>query len=98
MSKGKVMKGSLTEEEIDRIVVAQADDDSAWGNAIHVRRAKSASLAIPAELAARAAFLARLHREESVEEWLTHIIEERVELEEAAFVGIKREMVLKGGV
>jgi len=56
-----------------------------------VRRAKPASLSIPADLAARAAFLARLHRKHSVDEWLTHIIQERIELEEAAFVGVKRD-------
>ena len=50
-----------TEEEIDRLVEMQADDDSAWGKPIEVRRAKPASLALPAELAARAAFLAQMH-------------------------------------
>jgi len=79
-------------EEIDKIVVAQANDDSAWEKPIHVRRKKSASLSIPAELAARAAFLARLHRHTSTEQWLTSIIQERVELEEAAFARVKREL------
>jgi hypothetical protein len=46
-------------------------------------------LSLPGDLAARAAFLAQLHRTKSVEEWLTRVIEERVELEEAVFVGIK---------
>ncbi|HZQ08082.1 MAG TPA: hypothetical protein VFD70_15975 [Anaerolineae bacterium] len=93
-TKGK-SKIKLTEEEIDTIVIAQANDDSAWEKPVHVRRKKMASLLIPAELAARAAFLARLHREPSIEEWLTHIIQERVELEEAAFVGAKRELASK---
>ena len=91
------MSRKLSQEEIDKIVVAQADDDSAWGKPIYVRRKKSASLSIPAELAARAAFLARLHRQTNVAEWLTHIIQERVELEEAAFVGAKRELATKNG-
>jgi hypothetical protein len=30
----------LSQEEIDRIVVAQADDDSAWEKPIYVRREK----------------------------------------------------------
>ena len=92
------MKRKLSQEEIDNIVVAQADDDSAWETPIRVRRKKSASLSIPAELAARATFLARLHRQRNIEEWLTHIIQERVELEEAAFVGAKRELATKNGV
>jgi predicted component of type VI protein secretion system len=48
-----------------------------------------------ADLAARAAFLARGHRSESLDEWLTHVIRERVELEEAAFVGAKQELVTR---
>ena len=70
----------LSEPEIDQIVAAQADNDSAWGKPVRVRRSKPASLAIPADLAARAAFLAQLHRTKNVEEWLTHVIQERVEL------------------
>ena len=46
----------LTEKEIDQKVVSQADDDLAWGKPIKVRRKKPASLTLPAELAARAAF------------------------------------------
>ena len=49
-----------------------------------------------ADLAARAAFLARLHRSESLDEWLTHVIREPVEFEEAAFVDAKQELVTKG--
>jgi hypothetical protein len=46
-------------------------------------------------LAARAAFLAQLHRTKTVEEWLTRVIQERVELEEAVFVGIKQDLAVK---
>ncbi len=91
------MKRTISEEEIDRIVVAQANDNSAWDKPVRVRRRRSASLAIPGELAARAAFLARLHRQPRMEEWLTQIIRERIELEEAAFVGAKRELVTGPG-
>jgi hypothetical protein len=93
MSKGKVKK--LSEEEIDQRVTAQADDDAAWEKPIAVRRDKSASLAIPAQLAARATFLARLHHAQSVDDWLAHIIQERIELEEAAFVGVKQDLAAK---
>lgn len=87
----------FSEEEIDRIVIAQADDDSAWEKPIHARKAKSASLCLPSELAARAAFFARLHREANVENWLRRIIQERMDLEEAAFVGLKRDLSEKNG-
>ena len=88
----------LTEKEINNIVESQADDDSAWEKPIKVHRAKPSSLSIPAELAARAAFLAKLHRENNVEDWLTKVIKERVELEEIAYNEAKREMSLRNGV
>ena len=62
------------ENEIDRRVVEQADDDSAWGKPVRVKRDQT-SLTLPANLAARAAFLARLHRKASVAEWLTAVIQ-----------------------
>ena len=94
MSKDKTKK--LSEPEIDHRVAAQADDDSAWEKPIRVRRTKPASLAIPANLAARAAFLAQLHRTKNVDDWLTHIIQERIELEEAAFIGVKQDLAKTG--
>ena len=97
-STKKQTRKQLTEKEIDDIVESQADDDSDWEKAIEVHRAKPASLSIPAELAARAAFLAKLHRENNVEEWLRKVIKERVELEEVAFNEAKREMSLRNGV
>lgn len=89
---------ALSEKEIDEIVVAQADDDSAWEEPIHVCRTKVSSVLLPSELAARAAFFARLHREASVEDWLTRIIQERIDLEEAAFAELKRQLTTKDNV
>jgi hypothetical protein len=97
MTSRKTAGKSLSEEEIDRVVEAQGSNDSAWGQPVRVVRATPASLHIPAELAARAAFLARLHKEENLEGWLTRIIKERVELEEVAFTEAKRELSLRGG-
>jgi hypothetical protein len=79
-----------TEAEIDEVVAAQADDDSAWGKSVRVRPPRRASVSLSAELAARAAFFARLHRGMSMEDWLIHIIQERIEFEEAAFAELKR--------
>ncbi|HEX8844518.1 MAG TPA: hypothetical protein VF791_07730 [Pyrinomonadaceae bacterium] len=87
------MRARIFFEEIDRLVTAQADDDSAWGKPVRVRKSKSSALSLPAELASRAAFFARLHREASVEEWLKRIIEERIDIEEAAFAESKRDLV-----
>lgn len=85
----------LTEEEIDKIVVAQADDDSAWGKPVRVRKTKTVAVPLSSALAARVAFFARLHREKSMETWLERIIQERLDLEEAAFAGLKRDLAAK---
>lgn len=93
--KAKGKSRVLSEKEIDRVVVAQADEDSAWEKPVRVRRPKAASVPLPSELSARAAFFARLHRETNVENWLRRIIQERIDLEEAAFAGLKRELAAK---
>ncbi len=58
MSMRDKTRKKLSEQEIDQSVIAQADDDSAWEKPVRVCRTKSASLSIPADLAACAAFLA----------------------------------------
>ncbi len=97
MNPKKSKRQRISEGEIDKIVESQAEDDSAWERPIKVRRVKSTALSLPADLAARAAFLARLHREKNVEEWLSRIIKERVELEEVAFTEAKRAMSHRNG-
>ena len=87
----------LSAEEIDDLVVKQTGDDSAWEKPVRVAKGKLASLAIPAELAGRAAFLARVHRERRVEAWLARVIRERVEIEEVAFRQAKRDLGERSG-
>lgn len=82
----------LTEEQIDEYVIAAANDDMQWDEPIAVQRADTVDLELPASLASRARFLARLHRAGDVDEWLLRIIEERIELEEAAFATVKKEL------
>ena len=85
----------LSEQEIDGLVIAEADHDSAWGKPVKVEKPKSTSLVIPSVLAAKAAFFARLHREKNLEQWLKRIIQERIDMEDAAFTHVKRELVTK---
>jgi hypothetical protein len=79
------------QEIIDDRVVAEAHDDSAWEAPIDVKR-RGKSIALSASLARRAAFLARLHREQNLDAWLERIVRERVELEERAFGDARRQM------
>jgi hypothetical protein len=81
-----------TEREIDEAVIVTADDNAAWEKPLRVRRAKSESVSLPAEMAARAAFFARLHREPNLEQWIKRIVSERIDIEEAAFAASKREL------
>ena len=81
-----------SDKEIDELVVAQAGDDSAWEKPVQARRSKSEAVSIPAEVASRAAFFARLHREPSLEHWIKKVIAERIDIEEAAFAHAKRDL------
>ena len=83
---------TLDQEAIDQLVIAHSDDESAWGAPIRVEKSEPASLSIPGDLAARAAFLASLHRETGVDKWVERILRERVELEELAFAEAKKEL------
>ena len=85
----------LMEPDIDQIVVARADDDATWGKPVRVRKTKTASVPLPSALATRVAFFARLHREQSMEAWIEQIIQERLDLEEAVFAGLKRDLATK---
>lgn len=94
-TKRKSKRSHLSPDQIDDLVVSQAEDNSAWHRPIQVRRGKSGSFAIPADLAERAAFLARLHHASGVEEWLNRVIRERIEIEEVAYAAVKREIKSK---
>ena len=85
----------LTEREVDDIVVAQADDDAAWGKPVRTGKDKARTMPLPASLATRAAFFARLHREKSMNAWIERVIRDRLDLEEAAFADLKRELAAR---
>lgn len=85
-------KSKFSQQEIDDIVIAQADDDSAWEEPNEVKVDVPETMTLPPKLAARAAFFAQLHNIDSAEAWLQQIIQERIAFEEAAFAGLKRVM------
>ncbi len=93
MNRNNEMNDSLlSEAEIDQIVEQQANDESAWESSIFVHR-NATSVFLPSEVAAKAVFFANLHRETNVETWLIRVIQERIQLEEAAFLQIKGDLV-----
>ena len=83
---------TLDQEGIDQLVVSQADDESAWEAPVRVKRSKPASFSLPGELAARATFLAKLHREAGIDQWVERVVRERVEIEELAFKETKKKL------
>lgn len=91
--KNKVKQKS--EREIDELVIAEADNDSAWEKPVQVLQSESSEVSIPGGVASRAAFFARLHRESSVDEWIKKIVAERVDIEEAAFAEAKRDLIVQ---
>ena len=95
MKTTKHAKKPYSQEEIDHMVVAQVDDDSAWEPSILVQPTPPISVSLPGELAARAVFMARLHRTTSVEEWVVHIIQERLDMEESIYGEVKRDFIPK---
>ena len=96
-TKDRRKRKQMSQEDIDRQVTAHADDDSAWEKPVRVKKVPVTSLSLPGDLAARAAFLAKIHREGRVDEWIARIVRERIELEELAFVEAKRALAVKGG-
>ena len=97
MNLKKFRRQQASDENIDKVVESQANENSAWERPIKVRKARFTALSLPTDLAVRAAFLAKLHREKNVDQWLSRIIKERVELEEVAFSEAKRAMSDRNG-
>lgn len=91
----KNKRAGMTDEAVDDRVIAQAEELTAWEEPTVVKRKKGASVSLPATLAERAAFFARIHREKNLESWLKRIIQERLDIEEAAFSGFKKDLFLK---
>ena len=86
---------SRSEDEIDAIVLTQADDETAWTKPILVRQPKPAAVSLPPHLATQAAFFAHLHRERDLAAWVRRVVQERLDWEEAALAGVKRRLRAK---
>jgi hypothetical protein len=96
-SKKRRQREPLTQAEIDEQVIAEAGREEAWEAPIRVRPTAPTAFHLPSDLAARAAFLSRIHHRRGLEDWLMHVIRERVEIEETAYADAKRELSAKTG-
>jgi len=64
MNDGKTHKrrDAISAKKIDELVTTQAQDEASWEAPVEVKRTnKAGAFSIPADLAERAAFLARVH-------------------------------------
>jgi hypothetical protein len=85
---------TLDQERIDRLVVSQASDESAWDAAVRVKRSEPAAISLPGELAARAAFLASCIGKPVLTSGSSGLSRERVELEGIRFQGDEEKLAL----
>ncbi len=83
----------LSESEIDDMVVAQSKHNAAWSKPVQIKRVSDASVLHPQDVALRAEFFSRLHRSKNLHEWLTRIIQDRLDMEEAAYHELKRDLI-----
>ena len=90
---GTYEQKKLTEQEIDAIVIADADELDQWESPVFVQPDVPATMSIPFALAVRAQFFAGLHKKHSMEEWLQTIIQERVDFEETAYATLKQTVL-----
>ncbi|MEC4985649.1 MAG: hypothetical protein SAJ37_11940 [Oscillatoria sp. PMC 1068.18] len=76
----KLERLNIEEEKIDSEVESQADNSSAWEDAIEVKQ-KAITLEITAELAAKARFIAHNQQKPDVKSWLVELLEDVIERE-----------------
>ena len=82
-------KKKLTEEEIDKLVIVEADDMTRWEKPITV---KPTSIRFSPSIIEKAKHLAKLHKARGYQTWLKQIVEERIEQEEKLLSDFKREL------
>ncbi len=86
-------KRKLTEDQIDEIVIKEADDLSKWESPVHVKAPQAISLRLSPQLIQKAKFLATLHKSKGYQSYLEKIIKERIQLEEKLIESIKPEIL-----
>ena len=84
----KYKKRKLTEGEIDRLVVAEANDMTKWGEPVSV---KPTSIRLSPSIIQKAKYLARLHKTRGYQTWIKQVLQERIRLEEEILSGFKKE-------
>lgn len=82
-------KKRLAEEEIDRLIIAEADDMTKWEKPIAV---KPTSIRFSPSIIEKAKYLAKVHKARGYQTWLKQVVEERIKQEEKLLSDFKREL------
>jgi hypothetical protein len=85
-------KRKLTEQEIDEIVVSEANDSTKWEEPISVKPSGAALIRLSSDMIEKARYLAKLHNYHSYQTWLKRVIEDRIKTEEELLKELKQEL------
>ena len=77
------------EEEVDDIVIREANDLTKWEEPIRVKAPQATSIQLSPQIIQKVKFLASVHKEREYQDWLKRIIEERIQLEEELLESVK---------
>lgn len=83
-------KKKLTEENIDEIVIKEADDFTRWEEPVLVKSNFITSIRLSPETIRRAKYFAKVHKSRGYQTWLKQIIEERIRIEEEILSELKQ--------
>ena len=90
--KRSLREGRITEQEIDEIVISEANDISKWEKPISVKPSGAASIRLSPDTIRKARYFARLHKYRGYQTWLKQIIEDRIKTEEEILKDLKQRL------
>jgi len=85
-------KKKLTEEEIDEIVISEADDITKWEEPISVKPLGTALIRLSPDMIEKARYFAKVHNYHSYQIWLKRVIEDRIKTEEEILKELKQDL------
>ena len=85
-------KRKHTEEDIDAVVMKEADDLTRWEAPIHVKPSSVTSIPLSPATIRKAKYFARMHKLRGYRAWLKQIIEERIRIEETVLTKLRQEL------
>ncbi len=85
-------KRELTEQEIDEIVISEANDISKWEEPISVKPSGAASIRLSPDTIRKAKYFAKLDKYRGYQTWLKQIIEDQIRTEGEILKELKQRL------